>query len=133
MQLIDIELPSNKKFGLFFCLVFLALSVSTFLNNKSAVASLFFLLCIIFLILSLVKADVLLPLNKLWMRFGFLLGMIVSPVVLGVLFFGLFTPISLFMRLFGRDELHLRSFKSESYWIPKEAEKQTPDGFKHQF
>jgi hypothetical protein len=69
-----------------------------------------------FLLVTLIKSDALLPLNKLWMRFGLLLSMIVSPIVLGVIFFGLFTPYALIMRIFGRDELRLKIKKGETHW-----------------
>ena len=79
-----------------------------------------------------IKADLLHPLNKLWMRFGLLLGMIVSPIVLGAIFFLLFTPIAVLMRLFGRDELRLRFKKQSSHWIKREKETQS-QSFKNQF
>ena len=86
----------------------------------------------VFLCVTMVKADVLLPLNKLWMRFGFLLGMIVSPIVLGVIFFGMFTPIAVLMRMSGRDELRLKFNNKASHWISRD-EPVKPDSFKHQF
>jgi len=66
------------------------------------------------------------------MRFGLLLGMIVSPIVLGLIFFALFTPIALFMRLFGRDELRLRLREKSTHWVRREETTQT-NSFKHQF
>ena len=85
-----------------------------------------------FLLVTLIKSDALLPLNKLWMRFGLLLGMIVSPIVLGVIFFGLFTPIAILMRLSGRDELRLKIAQKASHWISRE-EPIKSETFKHQF
>ena len=85
-----------------------------------------------FLLVTLIKCDALLPLNKLWMRFGLLLGMIVSPIVLGVIFFGLFTPIAMLMRLSGRDELRLKFTQKTSHWISR-GEPIKPESFKHQF
>jgi hypothetical protein len=73
-----------------------------------------------------------LPLNKLWMRFGLLLAMIVSPIVLSTIFFGLFTPIALVMRLSRRDELRLKFYKKQSYWIVR-REPIKSESFKHQF
>ena len=87
---------------------------------------------LIFLLVTLVKSDALLPLNKLWMRFGLLLGMIVSPIVLGIIFFGLFTPIAILMRLSGRDELRLKFNQKASHWILR-GEPIKSESFKHQF
>ena len=67
-------------------------------------------------LITLINERALLPLNKLWMRFGQLIGIIISPIILGIIFFGIFTPYSLLMRLFGRDELQLKFGKRESYW-----------------
>ena len=84
------------------------------------------------LFVTIVKADVLLPLNKLWFRFGLLLSTIVSPIVLGVIFFGIFTPIAVLMRMSGRDELRLKFNNKASHWISRSPPIQS-DTFKHQF
>ena len=117
----------------FFSGVFLVASVYFFIGESATVAYSLAALGVVFLIITIVRADVLLPLNKLWMRFGLLLGMIVSLIVLGVIFFGLFTPISLAMRLFGRDELRLRFKKTRSHWIPRDTANTQTDAFKNQF
>ena len=132
MQFSEIELPSNKKFGFFFTFVF-ALASAYFYNSTSASwAYTFGLASLTFLIVSIFKSEILLPLNKLWVRFGHLLGMIVSPIILGVIFFGLFTPIAFVMRLSGRDELRLKFLKKPSHWISR-SETIKPETFKHQF
>ena len=87
---------------------------------------------LILLVLSVVKAEILLPLNKLWMRFGLFLGMIVSPIVLGAIFFGLFMPIAFLMRFTGRDELRLKFYKKPSHWIVR-REPIKSESFKNQF
>jgi len=66
------------------------------------------------------------------MRFGILLGRIVSPIVLGIIFFGLFTPIAILMRLIGRDELRLKYTQRQTHWIPR-SESIKAESFKHQF
>ena len=86
----------------------------------------------VFVVVTIVKADILLPLNKLWMRFGLLLGMIVSPIVLGLIFFGMFTPIAVLMRMSGRDQLRLKFNNKASHWISRSALIQS-DSFKYQF
>ena len=132
MKFSEIELPSNRKFGFFFTFV-LALAATysyysanvtwTYVSISGALA---------FLLVTLIKSDALLPLNKLWMRFGLLLGMIVSPIVLGVIFFGLFTPIAMLMRRSGRDELRLKFTQKTSHWISRE-EPIKSESFKYQF
>jgi len=72
---------------------------------------------LVFFLVTLFKAEILKPLNKLWMKIGILLGIIVSPIVLGVIFFGLITPYGLIMRIMGRDEMKLKRSKKETYWI----------------
>jgi hypothetical protein len=88
----------------------------------------------VFLLAALVFPGVLAPLNRLWMRFGLLLHRIVSPVVLGIMFFGVITPIGLVMRLFGKDPLRLRLDKAaDSYWIERTPPGPAPETFKDQF
>ena len=133
MSLSHNDLPSNRKFGFFFSAVFLAASVFFYIWESTTATYALAGLGLLFLITTLVRADNLLPFNKLWMRFGLLLGMIVNPIVLGVIFFGLFTPISLAMRLFGRDELRLRFKEKSSYWSTPDSADAGTDSFKNQF
>ena len=108
MKFSEIELPSNKKFGFFFTFIFGLAALYFYVNASMSWTYSMAFFSVVFLFVTLVKADVLLPLNKLWMRFGLLLGMIVSPIVLGVIFFGMFTPIAVLMRISRRDELRLK-------------------------
>ena len=86
---------------------------------------------IIFLILGLLNSKILTPFNKLWMRLGALLGIIVSPIVMGVVYFGIITPIGLIMKLFGKDVLNLKLDKNKkTYWTLK---KKIPSKMKDQF
>ena len=132
MKLSEIELPSNRKFGFFFTFIFLVAAVYFFYAAIMTWANVFAITALIFLFVTLIKSDALLPLNKLWMRFGILLGMIVSPIVLGVIFFGLFTPIAVLMRVFGRDELRLKFSQQSSHWIAR-SELIKSESFKQQF
>ena len=120
MKNTKVELPSNKKFGLFFTFVFLITASYFFLSDGILTSYAFFALAVVLLLTTFTNEDALLPLNKLWMRFGQLIGMIISPIVLGIIFFALITPYSLVIRLFGRDELRLKLEKRESYWKPRE-------------
>ena len=132
MKFSEIELPSNRKFGLFFTFVF-AVAAAYFYDSENLLwAYVFIAASIIFLTITLVRDEFLLPLNKLWMRFGFLLGMVISPLVLGVIFFGIFTPIAMLMRLSGRDELRLKLSKKSSHWISR-SEPIKSESFKNQF
>ena len=132
MKYSDIELPSNRKFGFFFTFVFAAAGAYSYYSSNLNWAFILTVIGSIFLVLTLIKSDALLPLNKVWMRFGVLLGMIVSPIVLGIIFFGLFTPIAIFMRVSGRDELRLKFTCKASHWIPR-REPITSESFKQQF
>ena len=118
----NINVPSNKSFGIVFFVVFLVIALYPLINNEdirlwSLVVSL------IFIILGLLNSQILTPLNKLWFKFGILLGKIISPFVMGVIFFLVVTPIGLIMRLIGKDVLNLRYHKDKSYWIKKTGPK----------
>ena len=77
-----------------------------------------------FLFLGLLNSKILTPLNKLWFRFGLFLGKIISPIIMGVIFFLVVTPIGLLMRFFGKDVLNLKlNKKKSSYWIEKNGPK----------
>lgn len=108
MNFDDVTLPFNRKFGFFFSVIFLAACVYFYIADVFSAVYVFAFLSACFFFMTTFKSDALLPLNKAWMRFGLLLGMIVSPIVLGLIFFGLFTPLAFFMRISGRDELRLK-------------------------
>ena len=132
MNVGNLNLPSNRKFGFFFTFVFWGTAAYLYYTENITWAYAFITISLSFLIITLVKSDVLLPLNKLWMRLGLLLGIIVSPIVLGIIFFGLFTPIAILMRLSGRDELKIKFYKKSSYWITR-SEPINSNSFKNQF
>lgn len=132
MKLSEIELPSNRRFGFFFTFVFALAAFYFFISADLILAQIFTAGSLIFSVISLVKSEALLPLNKLWMRFGLILGTIVSPIVLGMIFFGIFTPIAIIMRLSGRDELRLKFTGKSSYWVTRSVLIK-PDSFRNQF
>ena len=128
----NIVLPSNQKFGYFFTFVFLITSIYFYFRENNMA---FYVLCtcsIVFFLVTLFKAEILKPLNKLWMSFGLVLGMIISPIVMGAIFFIIFTPIGIFMRLFSRDELLLQFKNKPSYWA-KRNEDIHSNSFRSQF
>jgi len=127
-----IELPSNKKFGYFFTFIFAVLATYFTWVDSVLLAKSLAVLSASFLLITLISPQILLPLNKLWMRFGLLIGMIISPIVLALIFYGIFTPYALVMRLFGRDELDLRLKKAETSWKIRSQE-MPQTNFKQQF
>jgi len=129
----DIQIPSNKNFGLFFSILFSILFIYLFYDNKFELSFVFAGLAIILFILVLFKPNFLEVPNKLWMRLGILIGSIISPIILGLIYFLIFTPISLIMRLFGRDELNIKLKNKETYWIKYVSTDEKTDNFKNQF
>ena len=118
----DVKISSNRSFGIVFFIVFLLIALYPLINGGniriwSAVISL------IFLILGLLNSKILTPLNKIWFKFGIILGKIISPIIMGVIFFLVVTPIGLLMRLLGKDLLNLKYNKNKSYWIEKKGPK----------
>ncbi len=129
-------LPSERSFGLLFGIVFALLSAyGWFFNGWSLVVVLSLVaVALAFVLLGFVAPKVLGPLNWLWFQLGLLLGKIVSPIVLGAIFFLMLTPVSLVTRLFGRDELRLKRKASQtSYWLDRAPPGPEPESFKNQF
>lgn len=129
----DIKLPSNKKFGLFFTFIFLILSSYSFWNNNFYVGLILLLLGLTIFFITIINSKGLAPLNKLWMKLGIILGSIVNPIILGILFFGMFFPLGCIMRLLGRDELNLKLGKNTSSWNYKISNIQHNNNFNQQF
>tara|TARA_B100000900_G_scaffold248097_1_gene211098 strand:- start:5964 stop:6344 length:381 start_codon:yes stop_codon:yes gene_type:complete len=113
-----IKISSNKSFGIVFFVVFLIIGLWPLLNNESyRLWSM--VISLIFLILGLINSRVLTPLNILWFKFGLLLGKIVSPLVMGLIFFCVVTPIGILMKIFKKDLLNLKYSNKDSYWVDK--------------
>jgi len=118
----NVKLGSNKSFGIVFFIVFLIIAIYPILSNGnfrlwSLVVSL------VFLILGLINSRFLTPLNKLWFKFGIILGKIISPIIMGIIFFLVVTPIGLLMRLLKKDVLNLKFNDNKTYWIEKNGPK----------
>ena len=124
-----IKLGSNRSFGIVFFVVFLIIAIYPLLNDNS-IRLWSLIIGIIFLILGIINSKILTPFNILWMKFGLLLGKIVSPIVMGFVFFGVVTPISIIMKLLRKDLLNLKRNKKETYWLKKEEIK---SNMKNQF
>ncbi len=118
----NIEISSNRSFGIIFFIVFLLIAIYPLIKNEELrIWSL--IIAIIFLILGLLNSKILTPLNKLWFKFGLFLGKIVSPMIMGMIFFLVVTPIAFLMRIIGKDLLNLKFNKNKTYWIEKKGPK----------
>ena len=118
----EIKISSNRSFGIVFFIVFLIIALYP-LSKNGEIRIWFVIVSLIFLLLGLFNSKILTPLNKLWFKFGVILGKIISPLVMGIMFFLVVTPIGLVMRLFGKDLLNLRYNLNKSYWIEKDGPK----------
>ena len=118
----DIKISSNRSFGIVFFVVFLLIALYP-LTYSGELRIWSVIISLIFMFLGLINSKILTPLNKLWFSFGIFLGKIISPVIMGIIFFLVVTPIGLFMRLLRKDLLNLRYNKKKSYWIEKNGPK----------
>ena len=113
------KISSNRSFGLLFFIVFALISVWPIINGGTPrLWPIPF--SIIFLVLGLLNSKILNPLNLAWVKFGEILGRIIAPIVMGIVYFLIITPIGLFMRLIGKDLLGIKFSKNKSYWIKRE-------------
>ena len=113
-----IQIGSNKSFGIVFSLFFLIVSIFPLFKDGDVII-LSLIIAIIFLVLGLLNSKILTPLNKIWFKFGILLGSFVSPIVMGIVFFAIVTPTSLIMRVLGKNLLNLKKGNKKTYWIEK--------------
>ena len=116
----NIKISSNKSFGLVFFVFFLIISFFPLFKDGN-IRIWAIILAIIFLILGLFNSSILKPLNKVWFKFGILLGNFISPIVMGIVFFGVVTPTSLIMKILGKNLLGLKKNNKKSYWIEKSS------------
>jgi hypothetical protein len=128
-----VEGSSDRTFGLVFAGVFLVIAGWPLFHGEAlrwwAVG-----VAVVFALLALVKPALLAGLNRLWIKLGILLGKVVSPIALGILFYGVFTPIGAAMRLAGKDPLRLKFDPgADSYWIPREPPGPPPNSMTNQF
>ena len=114
----NISISSNKSFGIVFFVVFLIVALYPLLENES-VRLWSIILSAIFLILGMLDSKFLTPLNKIWFKFGILLGSIVSPIVMGVVFFAIVTPTSIIMKILGKNLLNLKKDNKKTHWIAR--------------
>tara|TARA_B100000029_G_scaffold206189_1_gene203987 strand:- start:133 stop:531 length:399 start_codon:yes stop_codon:yes gene_type:complete len=125
------KISSNRSFGLLFFLVFFIIAFWSFRGNFGQIKVWSICLSLAFLALGLINSKLLTPLNKSWHYLGIFLGMVVSPIVMGIIYFLVVSPIGFIMRLLGKDLLRLKFDKNiKSYWINKDKIKST---MKNQF
>ena len=117
-----IKIGSNRNFGIVFFIVFLVIAIYPLINS-SEIRIWSLILSLLFLILGLINSKILTPLNKLWFKFGIFLGKIISPIIMGIIFFFVVTPIGFIMRLLSKDILNLKYNNENSYWIKKTGPK----------
>ena len=118
----DIKISSNRSFGIVFSIVFLLIALYPLIHSEE-IRFWSIIISLIFLVLGLLNSKILAPLNKLWFKFGILLGKVIAPLIMGIIFFLVVTPIGFLMRLSGKDVLNLKYNKNKSYWIEKSGPK----------
>ena len=118
----DIKISSNRSFGIVFFIIFLIITLYP-LTYGGEIRLWSLIISLIFLTLGLLNSKILSPLNKIWFKFGIFLGKIISPLIMGIIFFLVVTPIGLIMRILGKDVLNLKYNKNKSYWIEKNGPK----------
>ena len=118
----DVKISSNRSFGIVFFIVFLLIALYPVINNEE-IRAWSLIVSLIFLVLGLLNSKILNPLNQIWFKFGVLLGRIISPFIMAIIFFFVVTPIGLIMRTLGKDILNLRYNTKKTYWIEKTGPK----------
>ena len=114
----DVKLGSNRSFGIVFCIVFLIIAFYPIINGETArIWSI--IVSLIFLLLGLINSKLLTPLNKVWFKLGLFVGKIISPIIMGIIFFLVVTPIGILMRILNKDLINLKFNNNKSYWIEK--------------
>lgn len=126
--------PPERSFGLLFTAVFIGLGLFGIWKKWGQNASLAWIVAgVIVALVTLLAPRLLAPFNMAWFKLGLLLSKIVSPLVLGIIFFGILTPVAFVMRIAGRDVLRLKRLPSDSYWVARTPPGPAPDSFKNQF
>ena len=118
----NIKLPSNRSFGFVFAALFFLIGIYPIIYSEELrIWSL--IIATLFLFLGSINSKILNPLNFLWLKFGIYLGKIISPLIMGIIFFLVVTPIGLLMKIFKKDLLNLKYNSNKTYWIKKTGPK----------
>ena len=118
----NIKIGSNRSFGIVFFILFLLIALYPTINSEG-IRMWSVILSLIFLVLGLLNSKILNPLNQIWFKFGVLLGRIISPLIMAIIFFFVVTPIGLIMRILGKDLVNLKYNNNKTYWIEKTGPK----------
>ena len=118
----DVKISSNRSFGIVFFVVFLIIALYPLINDGN-IRLWSLIVSLAFLALGLLNSKFLSPLNKIWFKFGLFLGKIISPMVMGLIFFFVVTPIGILMRILKKDLLNFKLNNNKSYWIEKNEPK----------
>jgi len=129
----DDTMPTDRKFGVFFGILFFLASFVFLIMSQISLASLLCVVSLALFTLSACKPSLLHPMNRAWMLFGLTLGRVVNPIVMGLIFYVIFVPTALALKIFGRDELRLKTQSRETYWKLRPAEHDRQDPFRQQF
>jgi hypothetical protein len=128
-----VKTSSDRSFGIAFA-AFFALLGGLSVYNGGHRWPVWFALATVFAFLAATRPRVLAPLNRFWTKFGLLLHMVVSPVILSLIFYACITPVGFLTRLSGKDPLQRRfGPNADSYWIRRDPPGPAPDSFKNQF
>jgi hypothetical protein len=131
---LEIKTSSNRSFGFVFTVVFAIIGLFSWFGDSGEVYIWAIAISAAFLVITLIRPGLLAPLNRIWTKFGLLLQKVVSPVVLGGMFYLILTPFGLAMRLLGKDPLRLKiDKKAESYWIHRTPPGPSPESMKNQY
>ncbi len=122
-QEIKIKKKNNITFGILFFFFFLIIGLYP-LKSDEAIRVWFVVLSLVLLIITIIKPNLFTFLNKLWIKFGILLGRIISPIVMGLVFFFVVTPIGMLVRILRKDVMGLKR-GATSYWINREDKVQS--------
>ena len=113
-----IVISTNRSFGIVFFIFFFIIATYPLINDGDIrIWSIF--IAVTFLILGLLNSRILTPFNKIWFKFGILLGNLISPIILGIIFFLIITPTSLIMKILGKNLLNLKKNNKSSYWVER--------------
>ena len=127
------NIPSPRNFGFTFSLILSLIAIYFVYINKLIYLYLFAPAIILLLFFSIFSPNALNSFNYGWYKIGIFIGKIVSPIVLGIIFFIFITPVAMVTRLLGRDELRLKKNNHSTYWIKREPKGPEPDSFKRQY
>ena len=118
-----IKIGSNRSFGIVFSIVFLIIGLFPLINNLD-IRIWAIIIALFFLILGLINSNLIKPFNILWFKFGLLLGKIISPIIMGLVFFAVVTPTGFLVKMFGKDLLNIKNKKNiDSHWIIRDKTK----------